>query len=93
MNRLEKIEYIKKEVSQYIDKELNESLSKDDLEHLKSIGGSIIADYHDILPGGGFVRAFNDNKLEQTFNYADRIIRNHILLLIKMKTNINLFEL
>ena len=97
MERLEKIEYIRAQVESYITSNysrLSYEMNKPtELEHIKSVAVSIIADEHDIMRGGGFVQAFNDNDLQMTFGRADNIIREAIPFLIMLKQNININKL
>jgi len=60
--------------------------------HLVSIGKSILYDKFDIIPGGGFVKAFNSNDLSLTYSKADNEIQPHIGFLLKMVYNIDLYN-
>lgn len=91
-------EYIREKVEEYI---LNNGryyiphyneLSKDDNEHIINIATSILLHKYDIVPfnPGGFVKAFLDNDLEQTFAQADSTNKDAIYFYVMLVNNIRL---
>jgi len=61
-------------------------------QHVINIGKQILYDKFDIMSGGGFVKAFNNNDLHGVYSRADKDLVRHIKLYVKMVNNIDLYN-
>jgi hypothetical protein len=96
MDRSKQIIIIEKLVEDYISKNKNMIpfhifTNEQSLRHVKEIGVSILCTKWKIgYEGGSFVRNFVNNKLSESFNTADYIIRDSMYFLNMLNINVPL---
>ena len=94
---VEQIMFVRGKVREYLEKygkhyiQNFESFSDEELDHVVSIGTSIVSTRLDIgFPGGSFVQSIVDNNLSGTFASADSINVQCIRFYVMLMYNLNL---
>lgn len=85
MNYNEVLDQLRNDVRKYFTSSIDPYVS----EHIVQIATSIVLHKHEIENGGGFVTAFCDNDLKNTFGRADNEIGNNIRNLVIFDYNFN----
>jgi len=57
-------------------------------EHITNIAASVMMDRDNVIPGGGFVRAINENNLRDAVGRADAQCINYLKFFVYCKGNI-----
>jgi hypothetical protein len=56
--------------------------------HITNIAASVMMDRDNVIPGGGFVRAINENNLRDAVGRADRDCINYLKYFVYCKGNV-----